>query len=36
MYPYLYNFGSKIPTYVVMAGMGLMASSFLAGYLLYE
>lgn len=36
MYPYLYVFDLKIPTYVVMAGLGLMVSTVLVSYLLYE
>lgn len=36
MYPYLYVFDLQIPTYVVMAGLGLMVSSILVNYLLYE
>lgn len=36
MYPYLYIFNSKIPTYIVLVGLGLMFSSFLVSYLLYK
>ncbi len=36
MYPYLYVFGEKIPTYIVVAGLGLMVSTVLVSYLLYE
>lgn len=36
MYPYLYVFNLKAPTYIVMAGLGLIFSSFLISYLLYE
>lgn len=36
MYPYLYVLGEKIPTYIVVAGLGLIFSSVLVCYLLYE